>query len=620
MRRIIAGTLALTVLSSTWLLGSEGTAKKKKAAVKKVAGPTVSQQMQSMKDQLNQQQQQINQLQQQLQQSNQSLQSAQQSLQSGMQKAAMDAQAAQAAAAAAQQSAAATSGDVAGLKTTTTTLSQSMAVTDKAVKELQSPLSIKYKGVSITPIGIMTGQFEWWLRNQGNDLGTSFTQVPLNATSQNVGLQNFRGNARAQSRLGLLVEGYANPATKLTGYIETDFGSTVAGPNAVQSSPFLLRLRQAWAQIDKKDGLTLTVGQDWVLWTPNRKGIATRQEWIPIDLEYNILVGYPYKRQPEFRVTKNWHNKVWAAIAIESTDMVFTSGSNGGTNVPTSILGLSFSPNAAGVTGGGIIPQFNGFNSEGATVSVASGVNSFIAPDVIAKVAFDPGWGHYELKGIGRFFRDRVQTAAVNPGRNGYNNVTEGYGIGGSFILPVTKKVDFVANGQAGAGIGSYNSSGSVDTTLNNNFQLVPVKSVAGTAGIELHPSPKLDVYAYAGDEYYAKASYHCTAAFAGECNGFGTNALTTSTTGVATPVVTNMGYGNPLFAAGTNNRDLSMASFGYYYRFFRGSYGTFQQGLDFNYYWRSTWGGVPQASAPGRSTLKGYNDSVMLDIRYVLP
>ena len=79
MRRIIAGTLALTVLSSTWLLGSEGATKAKKAMKK--APPPASAQMQQMQDQLNQQQQQINQLQQQLQQSNQQLQSTQSQLQ-----------------------------------------------------------------------------------------------------------------------------------------------------------------------------------------------------------------------------------------------------------------------------------------------------------------------------------------------------------------------------------------------------------------------------------------------------------------------------------------------------------------------------------------------------------
>ena len=35
-------------------------------------------------------------------------------------------------------------------------------------------------------------------------------------------------------------------------------------------------------------------------------------------------------------------------------------------------------------------------------------------PDVIAKVAFDPGWGHYEAFGIARFFNDNVYNCPVN--------------------------------------------------------------------------------------------------------------------------------------------------------------------------------------------------------------
>ena len=29
-------------------------------------------------------------------------------------------------------------------------------------------------------------------------------------------------------------------------------------------------------------------------------------------------------------------------------------------------------------------------------------------PDVIAKVAFEPGWGHFEVKGLMRVFRDKI--------------------------------------------------------------------------------------------------------------------------------------------------------------------------------------------------------------------
>jgi len=34
-----------------------------------------------------------------------------------------------------------------------------------------------------------------------------------------------------------------------------------------------------------------------------------------------------------------------------------------------------------------------------------------IAPDTVAKIAVEPGWGHYELYGIGRLFRSRAAFA-----------------------------------------------------------------------------------------------------------------------------------------------------------------------------------------------------------------
>jgi len=34
-----------------------------------------------------------------------------------------------------------------------------------------------------------------------------------------------------------------------------------------------------------------------------------------------------------------------------------------------------------------------------------------IAPDMVAKIAVEPGWGHYELYGIGCLFRSRAAFA-----------------------------------------------------------------------------------------------------------------------------------------------------------------------------------------------------------------
>src|SRR3954451_12503288 len=63
---------------------------------------------------------------------------------------------------------------------------------------------------------------------------------------------------------------------------------------------------------------------------------------------------------------------------------------------------------------------------------------------MLAKLAFEPGWGHYEVFGIARFFRDRIypnQIVITNPdcttkvggsSAGAYNDSTVGGGIGGS--------------------------------------------------------------------------------------------------------------------------------------------------------------------------------------------
>lgn len=100
MSRIIAGTLALSLLGSTWLFADESTAKKTNQP--HPASPT-AQQLQQMKAQFNQQQAQIKRLQEQLRQSNQALQQTHQQLQSSVQKANEQTQAAQQQAASAHQ-------------------------------------------------------------------------------------------------------------------------------------------------------------------------------------------------------------------------------------------------------------------------------------------------------------------------------------------------------------------------------------------------------------------------------------------------------------------------------------------------------------------------------------
>lgn len=52
------------------------------------------------------------------------------------------------------------------------------------------------------------------------------------------------------------------------------------------------------------------------------------------------------------------------------------------------------------------------------------------APDVVLKVAADPGRGHYELYGLGRWFRSSVA---------GADETTFGGSVGAALILPVLR-------------------------------------------------------------------------------------------------------------------------------------------------------------------------------------
>ena len=82
-------------------------------------------------------------------------------------------------------------------------------------------------------------------------------------------------------------------------------------------------------------------------------------------------------------------------------------------------------------------------------------------PDFVVKMAFEPGWGHWEVFGIERNFRDRiypcatitatctVPTTATLP----FNSTATGAGLGGGFRAPLgTKEVTIRPEGTLGPG------------------------------------------------------------------------------------------------------------------------------------------------------------------------
>ncbi len=98
------------------------------------------------------------------------------------------------------------------------------------------------------------------------------------------------------------------------------------------------------------------------------------------------------------------------------------------------------------------------------------------APDLLAKAAYETNWGHFEVFGVGRFFRDRVfPNGPTPPGAptntspsalGAFTAKTAGGGIGANARVSLfAKKLDIGAHGLFGNGIGRYSTSTLPDAT-----------------------------------------------------------------------------------------------------------------------------------------------------------
>ena len=528
--------------------------------------------------QIQQQQSQIERLQKSLEDSVQLLQQQQNQLQASVQKTSEQASVA-------RDTAVLASTEVTNVKSSIGTVSESLRAQDTRVKSLESPTTIHYKGVTFTPGGFMESTVLVRTRNENADITNTYTGIPLNGTS-NSKLSELRGSVR-DSRVSLLMQANLNTTTKLTGYYEMDFLGAAPTANFVQASGFTPRVRQAFIQIDKDSGWTMSAGQFWSLMTTNRHGIATRAEFVPNVSDGSYVVGFTWVRERSLRVTRNFHNGIWAAFELDAPENTYSAAF-----VPPNIMGLNTSQNAS--TGVLLLPFLANYSN---------GHSTTMAPDLIAKVAFEPGWGHFEIKALGRLFRDRIASTAT---AKGHSNITGGYGFGFGAILPVVRsKVDVVAEGLVGQGIGRYGAAGLPDVTLNpTNGEMRPLREARIMGGIEYHRNRRLDFYTYFGDEYAGRYAY-----------------TTVNSSGEVVPA----GYGSPLvsYANCTNevavntcsgaNRNIYETTVGYWYRLYQGEFGRVQYGNQVVYMHRNLWSGTGQ-------TPQGGDLVVYSTVRFYLP
>jgi hypothetical protein len=539
--------------------------------------------------------------------------------------------------------------------------------------EEKGPLSIRFKGITITPGGFIAAETVNRQRALSDDINTQFNSIPFGGNS--VGKLSELSMTGRQSRLSLLADGKVG-TTKISGYYEADWLGTGVTSNNRQSNSYVFRQRQVWGRVVFENGWSFSGGQMWSLATEDKKGIANLQEWIPLVIDPQYVVGFNWERQYGARVVKNFSDKFSLALAAEDPELTSVGGRGFSTYTNTSATGsvttnqnsFVFAPGA----GGGL---FNFSDTTGYSLNKT--------PDFILKAALDPGWGHYEVFGIVSTFQNRVFPCAVvgttaknfptpatptvlgcgsstplSPSTAGaYNDLRTGGAFGASAAAPLFgKKVDVGIKAMYGDGTNRYASGQLPEVTLRPNGTIALIHGANWLGRIEWHATPKLDVYAYIGGEYAARTAYTgyqsvrvtntpaipgCGAVGQQPCPGGGIQpsypALTTTSItlngigGYGSPSANNTGCATEALPSGTgapggtgtcagDTRYLSENTIGFWYKFYQGEKGRVQFGMQYSYFYKNTWSG--NGGLTGGASLSPHvvDNMVWTSFRYYLP
>lgn len=623
-----AWTVCAILFLATGLVGQTSTAPKprktKPAAVTAADVQALKDSIAAQQAALAQQQQQIQELRDQLRTKDQSTQQAQ----TAAAEAASKADAAQAQATQQQQA-------VSDLKTDVSDLKNNVASTVVSVQESQKaasapPTAIHVKGITITPGGFLAAESIYRNRALAADINTPFNSVSMPGASANH-LSEFFGSGR-QSRISMLAEGRLKSA-KLSGYVEADFLSAAVTSNNNESNSYSLRQRQAWGQAAFDNGWSLTGGQMWSLVTETKHGVDNRTEALPMTIDPQYTVGFSWARQYGVRLAKNFGNKVWLAVSVENPQATVSTHNNAS----------NFLIGSAGA-GGGLYnsaitnctttttTSATGVVSASTTCTPAASYSFNPSPDVIAKLAFEPGFGHYEIFGVYSRFRDRIfpcedissttfcggsATAGPNA-RAAFNSSKDGGGVGANARWSfVQKHVDFGLHALAGDGVGRYGTGGLADVSVHPNGTLDLIRSYQGLSTLEFH-YPKFDVYFNAGAEYAGRAADY--------------DPVTKKYVGYGSPQFNNTGCytetgpGSGGFLPGglanctADTRVLIEGTAGVWFKVLDGSreklnWGRIQFGPQYSYVTRNAWHGAGSPNEP-----HGIDNMVFTSFRYYLP
>jgi hypothetical protein len=428
--------------------------------------------------------------------------------------------------------------------------------------------------VTVTPGGFIEAAGLYRDKNMTADINTPFNAIPF-PNSANYHIDENRFSAR-QSRLSLLATSDVDPSTHVAAYYEMDFLGAAGTANSKESNSYNLRIRNIYSTIDWDDlGLHLLAGQSWSLATMYTKGLLPRDENVPLTIDAQYIVGFNWARQPGFRIVKDFDKTWWLGLSVENAQTTFAGSFPSGAGyqyVSAAVGGGLFDTDLSSIT----------TSSSGTVTGAASLYSTDAAPDIVAKAAWDPGFGHYEVYGLARFFRDRA---------NFQNGTEVGGGIGAGAIVPVIPKtLDLQISGLVGQGVGRYGAGQLPDVTFGANGSIHKLTSYQILAGAIAHPNPALDIYLYGGLEH---------------ADRWGQTVGTT-----------NYGYGNPnasnagcrtegsSLSCTANTRDLMEGTVGFWWKFYQGDFGSVRWGAQYEYIARNVWGGAGGGGTTDNSIL----------------
>lgn len=581
-------------------------------------------QLRELQEQLKAQQEQIDALKSQLSTRDQQVEQSQQAVSTAQSQA----EAATTAANQAQQTATEAStkqqaleSTVADMKTANAGLQETVVNNQTEFKsEIENPVALHYKGVSITPVAFFAFEGVWRQRSVNSDINTPFNNIPFpSATEYQSTELNFTGR---QSRIGALFQANAGNFT-LSGYDEMDFLGTGTSSNNNQSNSYVLRQRQIWGKAETKSGFAVTGGQMWSLVTEDKQGTDARTEVLPQTIDSQYMVGFNWMRQPGIRFQQRFGDyRTGAFTAALSLEQAQITGFTASGPVP-----VDYFFGGPGQNGG----LYNAAGSIGTSGGAITTYANNVLPDIVVKGALDASKVHAEIGGLARFLRDYylpvtgVTGTASAPvyayGTSYQSHTSPAGGIFGNIRVTPDKYFNVGLQLMAGQGVGRYGSTQLADATLRPDETLEPIRNYHGLFGIETHPAKKLDIFAYYGGEYAQRTVY---ANAVGSLIGYGPQNLNDAGcySKPGAPATTpSAGSGGSISASGCSSptRYIQEPMFGFVYRAVNDpKLGRLQYSATFSYFKRGLWSGVGSTTTPPSPST---NDPMLdFQMRYYIP